>query len=142
LSRALVPSKVAIDRMREADARWASALRGLASYPDRLRTFAEAAEEQSRALTLADLANVGWKPRPGARKLRFPFEVDPTGERPGPGALWGKFDRAVKQLGVALEGDSIKPIAEAFAQLSALAGELADSLEAEGLPSEGQRQAG
>ncbi len=30
LSRALVPSNVAIDQMREADARWASALRGLA----------------------------------------------------------------------------------------------------------------
>jgi len=79
--------------MREADVRWASALRGLDSYPDRLRTFADAAEEQSRALTLADLANVRWKPRPGARKLRFPFEVDPTGERPGPPTLWGKFDR-------------------------------------------------
>ncbi len=142
MSRALVPSNVAIDQMREADARWASALRGLASYPDRLRTFADAAEEQSRALTLADLANVRWKPRPGARKLRFPFEVGPTGERPGPPTLWGKFDGAVKQLGVALEGDSIKPIAEAFAQLSALAAELANSLQAEGLASERQRQGG
>ena len=142
MSRALVPSNVAIDQMREADVRWASALRGLDSYPDRLRTFADAAEEQSRALTLADLANVRWKPRPGARKLRFPCEVDPTGERPGPLTLWSKFDRAVKQLGVALEGDSIKPIAEAFARLSALAGELADCLGDEQVPSESQRQAG
>ena len=129
MSRALVPSQLAIEQMREADGRWAAALRGLDSYPDRLRTFADAAEEQSRALTLADLANVRWKPRPGARKLRFPFEVDPTGERPGSPTLWGKFDRAVKQLGLALEGDSIKPIADAFAQLSTLAGELAESLE-------------
>jgi hypothetical protein len=142
LSRALVPSNVAIDRMREADVRWASALRGLASYPDRLRTFADAADEQSRALTLADLANVGWKARPGARQLRFPFEVDATGERPGSPTLWSKFDRAVRQLGVALEGDSIKPIAEAFAQLSALAAELANTLQAERSPSARQRQAG
>lgn len=45
-------------------------------------------------------------------------------------------------MGVALEGDSIKPIAEAFAQLSALAAELANSLQAEELPSVRQRQAG
>lgn len=142
MSRPLVPPRVAIDQMRQADGRWASALRGLDSYPDRLRTLADAAEEESRALTLADLANVTWKPRPGASKLRFPHEVQPAGDRPGPPAIWGKFDRAVKQLGVALEGDRIKPIAAAFAQLSALAGELADSLEDEQVPSERQRQAG
>ena len=141
MSRALVPPQVAIDQMREADGRWAAALRGLDSYPDRLRAFADAAEEESRALTLADLANVRWKPRPGASKLRFPYEVHPAGDRPGPPATWGKFDRAVRQLGVALEGDSIKPIAEAFARLSALAGELADCLEDEQVPSESQRQA-
>ena len=141
MSRALVPSQVAIEQMREADGRWAAALRGLDSYPHRLRALAEAAEEESRALTLADLANVTWQPRPGARKLRFPDEVQPAGDRPGPPAIWARFDRAVKQLGVALEGDSIKPIAEAFALLSRLAAELADSLQ-EPLRSERQRQAG
>ncbi len=128
--------------MRHADGRWAAVLRGLDSYPDRLRTLADAAEEESRALTLADLANVRWKPRPGASKLRFPYEVQPASDRPGPPAIWAKFDRAVKQLGAALEGDSIKPIADAFAQLSALAGELADSLADEQVPSERRRQAG
>ena len=127
--------------MRQADGRWAAALRGLDSYPQRLRALADAAEEQSRALTLADLANVKWKPRPGARKLRFPYEVQPAGNRPGPPATWGRFDRAVKQLGLALEGDSIKPIAEAFAQISRLAGELAESFE-EDRPVEPQRQTG
>ena len=128
--------------MREADGRWAAALRGLDSYPQRLRALAEAAEEQSRALTLADLANVKWKPRPGARKLRFPYEVQPAGGRPGPATTWGRFDRAVKQLGLALEGDSIKPIAEAFAQLSTLAGELADSFEEDRPAGEKQQQTG
>jgi hypothetical protein len=128
--------------MREADGRWAAALRGLDSYPDRLRAFADAAEEESRALTLADLANVRWNPRPGASRLRFPYEVRAAADRPGPHAMWGKFDRAVKQLGLALEGDRIKPIAEAFARLSALAGELADCLGDEQVPNESQRQAG
>ena len=142
MTRALIPPQVAIDQMREADGRWAAALRGLDNYPQRLRALADAAEEQSRALTLADLANVKWKPRPGARKLRFPYEVQPAGNRPGPAATWGRFDRAVKQLGLALEGDSIKPIADAFAQLSTLAGELAESLEQAQAADERQQQTG
>ena len=142
MTRALVPSQLAIEQMREADGRWAAALRGLDSYPQRLRALAEAAEEESRALTLADLANVKWTPRPGARKLRFPYEVGPARNRPGPAATWGRFDRAVKQLGLALEGDSIKPIADAFAQLSTLAGELAESLEQTHAADERHRQTG
>ena len=142
MTRALVPSQVAIDQMREADGRWAAALRGLDSYPQRLRALADAAEEQSRALTLADLANVKWKPRPGARKLRFPYEVGPDADRPGRTAIWARFDRAVKQLGVALEGDSIKPIAEAFAQLSTIAEKLADAFEEEHSPGVKQRHTG
>jgi hypothetical protein len=142
LSRALVSSHVAIEQLRQADGRWAAALRGLDSYPQRLRALAEAAEEESRALTLADLANVKWKPRPGARKLRFPDEVQPASDRAGPPAIWARFDRAVKQIGVALEGDSIKLIAEVFAQLSTVAGELADAVEEEQSRGVTQRRAG
>jgi excisionase family DNA binding protein len=141
VTRALVPPSEAIDRVREADVRWKAALGGLASYPARLRALAEAAEEQSRALTLAHLANVKWKPRPGARNLRFPYGVQPASGRPGPAATWRRFDNAVKQLGLALEGESMKQLAQAFEQLSAIAGELANSLEAEELTN-GQRQTG
>jgi hypothetical protein len=141
VSRALVPPHQAIDQMREADVRWKAALGGLASYPARLRTLAEAADEQSRALTLAHLANVEWKPRPGASNLRFPVEVQESSGRPGPPETWSWFDDAVKQLGVALEGDSMKRIADAFEGLSALAAELADSLEGEER-TEGHRQTG
>src|SRR5436305_739747 len=63
VTRALLPPSQAVDRVREGDVSWKAALGGLASYPARLRTLAEAAEEQSRALTLAHLANVQWKPR-------------------------------------------------------------------------------
>jgi excisionase family DNA binding protein len=128
VGRALVPPSQAIDHVREADAQWKAALGGLASYPARLRALAEAAEEQSRALTLADLANVPWRPRPGASKLSFPYEVQPGSRRPGSPSSWRRFDDAVKQLGVALEGDSMKELAQAFDQLSAIAAELADSL--------------
>jgi hypothetical protein len=141
VNRALVPPAQAIDQMREADVRWKAALGGLASYPARLRTLAEAAEEQSRALTLAHLANVEWKSRPGASNLRFPYEVQASSGRPGPAKTWGQFDDAVKQLGLALEGDSMKQLSAAFERLAAIATELAVSLQAEEL-GEGQRETG
>ena len=129
MSEPLVSTQTAIEQLRKADERWGAAVRGLDSYPERLRTLAEAAEHESRALTLADLANVKWNPRPGASKLRLAHEVEPESGRPGPKVIWGRFDRAVKQLGLALEGESIKALAEAFTQLSAIAGELADACE-------------
>lgn len=142
MTRALLPPGQAIDQLREADVRWKAALAGLASYPARLRALAEAAEEESRALTLAHLANVRWKPRPGASKLRFPYEVQPASGRPGPPATWSQFDDAVKELGLALEGDSMKALGEAFEHLAAIASELAEALENEELAAEGQRQTG
>jgi excisionase family DNA binding protein len=139
--RALLPPSQAVDRVREADVHWKAALGGLASYPARLRTLAEAAEEESRALTLAHLANVPWKPRPGASKLTFPYEVRPASRRSGPRATWRLFDDAVKQLGLALEGESMKRLAEAFERLASVAGELAEALTDEEL-SEDHRQTG
>jgi excisionase family DNA binding protein len=141
VSRALLPPGQAVDRVREADVGWKAALGGLASYPARLRALAEAAEEQSRALMLAHLANVQWKPRPGASKLTFPYEVRSGSARPGPPATWRRFDGAVKQLGLALEGDSMKQLAEAFERLASVAGELSGVLADEEVPGR-QRQAG
>jgi hypothetical protein len=129
VSEPLVSTQTAIEQLRKADERWTAAVRGLDAYPQRLRTLAQAAEHESRALTLADLANVKWNPRPGARKLRLAYEVEKESGRPGPPALWARFDRAVKQLGVALEGESIRAIADAFSELSAITGELADAIE-------------
>ena len=139
-ARALVPPSQAVEQIREADVHWKAALSGLASYPARLRALAEAAEEESRALTLAHLANVAWKPRPGASKLSFPYEVRPVSDRPGSPAAWRRFDGAVKQLGLALEGDSMKQLAEAFDRLASIARELADALAHEA-PSEDHVQA-
>jgi excisionase family DNA binding protein len=141
VSRALVPPSQAVDQVREADVHWKAALGGLQSYPARLRAMAEAAEEQSRALTLAHLANVQWKPRPGASKLSFPSEVRPGGGRPGSPATWRQFDDAVKHLGLALEGDSMKQLAEAFDRLASVTSELAVAL-ADEQRSGRQRQAG
>ena len=129
MSEQLVSTQTAIEQLRKADERWAAAVRGLKPYAERLRELADAAEHQSRALLLSDLANVKWNPRPGARNIRLAYEVEEQSGRPGPPALWAKFDRAVKQLGVALEGEKIRAIADAFSQLSAITRELADALD-------------
>ena len=128
MSEPLISTQTANEQLRRADERWAAAVRGLRPYAERLRELADAAEHESRALLLSDLANVKWNPRPGARNIRLAHEVEEESGRPGPRELWAKFDRGVKQLGIALEGESIRAIADAFSQLSADTREIADAL--------------
>ncbi len=123
----LVSAAAALEQIRKADQRWETAIRGFDEYPARLRTLADAARARSRALLLGDLANIKQNPRPGASSIRaLAPELAPTASRPGPKALWQRFDTAVKQIGVALEDGEIVTIAQAFAELSTTAGELAD----------------
>jgi hypothetical protein len=128
LSEPLISTQTANEQLRRADERWAAAVRGLSPYAERLRELADAAEHESRALLLSDLANVKWNPRPGARNIRLSYEVEEGSGRPGPRELWAKFDRGVKQLGIALEGESIRAIADAFSQLSADTREIANAI--------------
>ncbi|HEY3729614.1 MAG TPA: hypothetical protein VGL51_20770 [Solirubrobacteraceae bacterium] len=140
MSEPLVSRQAAIEHLRRSDQRWAAAVQAFNPYAARLRNLAEAAEDHSRVLTLADLANVEWNPRPGASKLRLAYGLEEGSGRPGPRPLWSQFDKAVKQLGLALEGDSMAALARAFGQLSSVAAQLADASETE-VPEE-QRHAG
>jgi hypothetical protein len=47
----------------------------------------------------------------------------------GPEKLWAKFDEALDQLGIALEGDGFAELAAVFGSLSAAATDIADALE-------------
>jgi hypothetical protein len=129
VSEQLVSTQTALEQLRRADERWRAAMRGLESYPRRLRELADAAEHEGRALTLSHLANVKWRPMAGASQLRRPLELERESERAGPAAMWTRFDRAWKQLGTAMEADSITELAAAFQDLSTVASELAASLE-------------
>jgi hypothetical protein len=140
LKEPLVSRQAAIEHLRRSDQRWAAAVQAFNPFSIRLRNLAEAAEDHSRVLTLAELANVEWNPRPGASNLRLAYELEEESGRPGPRPLWSKFDKAVKQLGLALEGDSMKALAEAFSELSTIASQLADASET-AAPTE-RRQAG
>jgi hypothetical protein len=128
---ALVSSNVAMEQLGKADERWGAAVRAFDRYPARLRTLAQAADFESRALTLADLANVTWKARRGASKLRLAYELDEPGARPGPRAAWTQFDKAIADLGLALEGESITALADAFSRVAEVAGQVADAIERE-----------
>jgi hypothetical protein len=126
---ALISSNVALEQLGKADERWGAAVRAFDRYPARLRTLAQAAEHESRALTLADLANVTWKARRGASKLRLAYELDEQSARPGTRVQWAQFDKAIAGLGLALEGESITALAAAFAQVAAAASGVADAIE-------------
>src|ERR1700694_1719179 len=117
--------------VRRADARWQAAVHGFDPYPDRLRRLAAAAGGERKALFFADLCSVKWKPQPGARGLQLAAELDP-GNRIGPEKLWAKFDKALDQLGVALEGDGFAELAAVFGSLSAAATQIAAALEQPG----------
>ena len=127
---ALVSAHDALEQLRKSDQRWNSAVHGFDSYPARLRTLAEAALMRSRALAYADLANITGRPRPGARGLRsLAHGLSENSDRPGPKAAWKRFDRIVKDLGMALEDGSFTEMARVFGELSRVATELADACE-------------
>lgn len=132
-STQVVSASAAGTLLRKADDLWVAAMQGFEGYGDRMRTISRAAREQSRALMAADLANIQWKPRPGASKASLPVELDRDGgRRPGDPAWWEPFDRAVGQLGEAYEGRSIQAVIIAYAELATVASELASALDAPG----------
>ena len=72
MSEPLISTQTANEQLRRADERWAAAVHGLKPYAERLRELADAAEHESRALLLSDLANVK------ARAPAFYCEVRPS----------------------------------------------------------------
>jgi hypothetical protein len=124
----LVPAKQAIDAIRDADLRFEYALYGMDTLPDRLRKVSEAALGESRAMQLAVLANIDW---PGRKTdiHRLGGEVGPDQDRPGPKHLWATVDRAVIDLKKAVEGTSMRGLADAYQELSEATLNLAHALE-------------
>jgi hypothetical protein len=132
MSEPMVSTQSAIEQLRRADQRWEAAIRAFDDYPTRLRALADAADLRSRALTLAHLANITGKARPGAGSLRsLAFELSAASNRPGPGALWRRFDQTVREIGQTLESGEIQLTAQAFSALSTIARDLADACQAE-----------
>ena len=128
MNRPLVPRQQAINAIRDADLRFRYALYGMDTLPERLRRVGDAANEESRAMELAILANIEWPGR-SAELFRLGSEVEPSGKRPGPKRLWTDIDRALGALTDALAGTSMKDLAAAYQQLSVTTRALADALQ-------------
>jgi len=129
MGKQMVSSQHARDQLREADIAWRSAMRAHEGYLTRIRDLAAAADQESRALTLAQLANIQWQPIPGAGNLAPPDDLAKGGDRRGNPALWKKFDHALKDLGTSLEADSLRTIAAAYESLSLVLLEIANDIE-------------
>jgi hypothetical protein len=128
VNRPLVPRQQAINAIRDADLRFQYALYGMDTLSERLRRVADAANEESRAMELAVLANIEWPGRP-AELFRLGSEVEPGQQRPGPKRLWSEVDGALSALADALAGSSMKDLAAAYQQLSVTTRALADALQ-------------
>jgi hypothetical protein len=76
-------------------------------------------------------ANQSWKPMEGAREIQLAAELEGD-DRPGPAKLWAVFDRRLRELGVAMETDDSRQVADAFDGLSAAATQVADAIDPAG----------
>jgi len=140
--------EAAIDRLRLAEATWTDALNAhiLAEpnpeFAERLREFADAAEEQQKAFAYAASERLAWNPlppEPGGRPA--PYELSADRGRVGPAALWARFDRSFAAWDKSLEGTSIPAIAQRFGELAAIARELAHAVDRERGAKGGDRHA-
>jgi hypothetical protein len=125
----------AMDQLRTADRRWASALVAHrlappdAGYPRRLRELADACEQEQLAYEYAARQGLTWgPPEEAAGTIVIPHELSPNSGRRGPAELWRRFDLAVEDLLTALRGISLTAIARGFAELSYATRELATAV--------------
>ncbi|MGO9751401.1 MAG: hypothetical protein ACLP8S_20685 [Solirubrobacteraceae bacterium] len=142
-------SRVAIEAVQLADQRWSAALDASVEAPpdegfaQRLRTIANAAEQEAAALRHADLLGLAHRPHVGARNMQLSHELRPGARsRRGPLELWERFDTAVAELGDVLEGVALSAIARAFGELSEIARELAGEIDRLDSPTANRRRTG
>jgi hypothetical protein len=125
-----------LSQFREGMASWASAVEAHKQAPpdlnfaSRLAALAEGASEAARVCRAADAAGFAWPP---ARKADSapPHELRPDTGRRGPQELWRRFDQAITRLSTVAAGEDMLEVARAYEELSAIAAELSQAVEAE-----------
>jgi excisionase family DNA binding protein len=124
-----------VERLDKADAFWQSAQDASENappdpgFPDRVRGFAKACEEEAAALSMAaSIEGFSWTPSPDQRHIILSHELRPGANRPGPASSWQRFDRAVQRLGIAMEGQIMHAVALQYRELAAVMHEIADLL--------------
>ena len=88
--------RVAIEQVQLADRRWSDALEASVEAPpdlgfaQRVRSIANAAEQEAAALRHADQLGLAHRPHPGARNMQLSHELRPgAGSRRGPAGAMG-----------------------------------------------------
>jgi hypothetical protein len=117
-----------------SEGRWQDAIREHSQPPPdagfsrRLRALADAAAQEQTAYRYADEQGFGWRPGPAWLP---PHELRPAPWRPtvAPAGTWQRLDDAIAALSRARTGVSVVAVAQAFGELSAAAGELADAVD-------------
>ena len=128
----LIPRQVLREHARAADARWQNSVRAFDPFAERLREMADAAHGQARVILLAQVAaNQSWTAIEGAREIQLAVELEGD-DRPGPAKLWAVFDRRLRELGLAMETDDSRQVADAFDALSAATTQIADAIDPAG----------
>lgn len=129
-------SAAAIERVREAQADWNTALLAheqalpdLKPFAERLRATSLAADKQAKALEYAAEAGLSTIAKdPVARHP--PRELAPGSNRPGDHNLWQNFDTAIREWQAAWQSGSTLTVARAVRRLATLTEMLADEVEA------------
>ncbi len=124
-----------VEQLHSADELWDSAQAASENappdlgFPKRIRAFADACEQEASSLgRAASLQGFSWTPMPDQRHMILSHELRPGANRPGPLALWQKFDRAVERLGIAMEGQLMHGVAFQYRDLAIVMHEIADLL--------------
>jgi hypothetical protein len=118
---------------RAAQASWSEALQAHrlappdAGFSARLSQLSAAALAEADACRQAHAAGFAWPPH-RASSSKPPFELCPESGRRGPAELWARFDAAVDELSRAAAASELLVVADAYAQLGEVAGELAEAV--------------
>lgn len=125
----------AIERVREAQEEWNTALLAheqalpdLKPFAQRLRATSKAAARQAAALEYA--AEAGLRAMAKDPVVRHPpRELSHGANRPGDPALWNRFDEAVNEWQTAWQSGSTLTVAQAVRRLATLTEMLADQVD-------------
>ena len=128
----LVSKQVIREHQVAQDRRWRSAVRAFDPTPDRLRELAGAANGQARVIRLAELGGMNWNPIAGASEWQLAEGLDDESSREGPPQLWKVYDRRLRELGQAMEGNDSRRVAEGFEALRDSIRAIADALDPAG----------
>ena len=121
---------------RAAQARWREALEAHrlappdAGFGARLAALSEAASAEAEVCRAAEAAGFGWPPH-RATGSAPPYELRPDSGRRGPEELWRRFDAVAADVSRVAAGTDILAVADAYAELGEVAGELAQAVQRE-----------